>query len=801
MPHSASSGFTHLVTIAPRRPGQRRRRDDSSAGRRIGPYRIERPLGRGGMATVFLALRADDYTQKVALKLVSWDMNSKEVLDRFYNERQILANLQHPNIARLLDGGTGDDGRPYFIMEYVDGVPIDRYCRLHRLSVRQRLELFSHVCSAVHSAHQNLVVHRDLKPNNSLVTADGTPRLLDFGIAKLLQPELAARKVATLPGTSPMTPAYASPEQVMGEPINTACDVYALGVLLYMLLTDRLPYRLEAAGYGEMVRVICLQEPKKPSHAIRLEPAEREDPDETEAAVPARLADAVGPDEETLCEPPREDVTRAAVSIARDRRLRRLRRRLAGDLDAIVLKAIRKEPEKRYGSAIELAEDVRCHLMGLPVAARQGTWIYYAGKFMRRNRLALAVMLLIAGLAVTTTSLWRRAVDEQAQAIRERTRAERVSHFLENLFKSADPDQSRGEALTVREILDQGKERIASELESEPEIRADILGTLGTVYRNLGLYSQSREVKEEAVRIRRLANPDDHSEMAIDINNLASVLYSLKDYAAAERYFREALMMQRRLGLGAAEIAITMHNLASALAHQGHEQQAERIHRQILDIHRNHAGPESAEVATSLFSLGALAAKQRDFDKAEPLLRRALDIRVAVLGPEHTAVAQILASLGRAHHAAGSLEQAVPLYARALDIRRKLVGDDNALVARTKRVFAVILLDQGDAEAAREVIEQALMTYRELMPDQESTIADSQRILGACLLALGRHEEAEEHLLDSYRVLRGDRGEQAAARAALDSLIELYDDWGRPAEAARYRALLPPPLQGEGVIE
>ena len=791
MSHSESvDDITHLVTVAPGRDRRRGQREDWSRGRRIGPYRIERPLGRGGMATVFLAVRADDYTQKVALKLVSWDMDRKEIQDRFYNERQILANLQHPMIARLLDGGTTDDGRPYFIMEHVEGEPIDRYCQRHQLSIRQRLELFGHVCSAVHSAHQNLVVHRDLKPSNILVTADGTPRLLDFGIAKLLEPDLAARNVATMPGTSPMTPAYASPEQVMGEPITTACDVYALGVLLYKLLTNRLPYRLKAGNYGEMVRVICMQEPKKPSHAVKLASAVPVPPGTTEAAVPAAVDSAdAGPDEDTEAEPPRGDETQTVIGPAPDRRLRRQRRLLAGDLDAIVLKAIRKEPKHRYGSAIELAEDVRCHLMGLPVVARQGTWLYYAGKFVRRNRLALAVMFLIAGLAVTTTVLWRKAVDEQAQAVRERTRAERVSAFLENLFKSADPDQAKGETLTVREILDQGKERITGELESEPEIRADILTTLGTVYHSLGLYGQSREVLEEALRVRRIANPAEHQEMAIDINNLASVLYSQKDYPAAERYFREALAMKQRLGLGTAGIANTMQNLASALAQQGHLKEAERIYQQVLEMHRNLAGPESAKVATSLYSLGALAARQGDFGKAESLLNQALAIRVKVSGDEHTEVAQILDTLGRAHHAAGNLDEAEPLYTRALGIRRKLLGDNNVVVARTKRHLAVILLDQGDFEAAARLIEQALTTYRQVAPDQVATIADSERVFGETLLALGRHEESEKYLVASYQMLREEEDEQAATRQALRSLIGLYESWGRPAEAARYRAI------------
>ena len=361
--------------------------EDESIGRLIDSYKLVRLLDRGGMGTVYLAER-EDFEKRVALKLIRRGLDLDEVLvRRFHNERQILARLEHPNIARLLDGGTADR-LPYFVMEYVEGEPIDRFCEARKLSVDECLELFRKVCSAVHFAHQNLVIHRDLKPGNILITADGTPKLLDFGIAKLLDDGLAAQAVATETGLALMTPRYASPEQIRLEPITTASDVYALGVVLYELLTGLDPYDVDTARRDEIARAICEQEPDKPSTAVRKRGAEG-------ATDPGQL-----------------------------------RRRLSGDLDSIVLKALRKEPHERYNSAEQLSEDIRRHLTGQPVAARVGSLGYHAGKFVRRNRLSLAVAAVIFLLVSVSAVLWRQAVRERELGERERLGADEVVGFL-----------------------------------------------------------------------------------------------------------------------------------------------------------------------------------------------------------------------------------------------------------------------------------------------------------------------------------------------------------------------------------
>ena len=377
-------------------------------GRRIGPYEVVGELGHGGMGTVYLARRADaEYESLVAIKLVR-GVHSASLLGRFRSERQILASLSHPNIARLLDGGTTPEGYPYVVMEHVDGEPIDRYCDTRHLPIEARLELFRAVCLAVQHAHKNLVVHRDLKPSNILVTQAGVPKLLDFGIAKLLDPELAEHTVVeTGTATRLLTPSYASPEQVRGENITVATDVYSLGVVLYELLTGQVPFHFRGRGALEIERVICEEEPTRPSTLVTRDG----DGADTNGNAPKMSA--------------------AELSRARNLMPDRLRRRLAGDLDTIVLKALRKEPNRRYESADQFAEDVRRHLDGLPVIARVDTWTYRANKFVRRHRLGVAAaavfIVVLLGFATAMAAQARRVARERDVASLERAKAEQVS--------------------------------------------------------------------------------------------------------------------------------------------------------------------------------------------------------------------------------------------------------------------------------------------------------------------------------------------------------------------------------------
>jgi tetratricopeptide (TPR) repeat protein len=724
---------------------------DANLGRRIGHYRVERLIAHGGMGRVYLAVREDDYEQRVALKLFDRAPEKLDVLDRFFRERQILARLQHPNIARILDGGTTDDVLPFFVMEYVEGEPVDSYCDARGLNLRRRLELFQQICHVAQFAHQNLVVHRDLKPSNILVTPDGVAKLLDFGIAKLLDIGPDGLETHTGDG-SPMTPAYASPEQLLGEPVTTASDVYSLGVVLYRLVSGRNPYSVVGVGAARVVELICKVDPPPPSTAPK----------------------------------------------------RKIIGRVANDIDAIVLKAMSKNSEQRYASAAQLAEDIERHLVDLPVRAYPETWRERALRRVRRHRLEIAVFLAVVVFAVTVTLLWRQAVGKEAlaqtaraeaEAARTQTenallRAERVSLFLVELFQAADP--YAGNLLTAREILDRGREKLTGELVEEPEIRAELLTTLGTVHNNLSLYKEARELKEEALRNRLVADPSDRLALATDLNNLGRADYGLGDYAAAEDRFRDALAMWRRLGAEDDVVHLGLRNLASTLTQSGQHEKALKLHDEILDVQRRLFGDRSVEVGKSLYSLGVLHRTRGELDAAEPLLRQALEIFAEELGSRHRRVASVLATLGRVLHTQGHHREARESFDEALSLRLELLGEDHGHVANTRKNLAALLLDQGETAAAGALLEKALDVLREKMPTDDWTIADAESLWGSYLVALGRYAEAEPWLLTGYQTIRDARGDaDIASRQARGRVLALYDQWGDDEKGAAFASAAP----------
>ncbi len=444
--------------------------DDSWAvdrsGQVLGPWRLLHRLGGGGMSDVYLAERCDEYHQQVAIKLVRPGLVTRADHNRLKGERQILARLNHRNIAGLLDGGTTDDGIPYLVMEYVDGEPIDVYCERHSLTVSERLALFRGVCAAVHAAHQSLVIHRDLKPSNILVTQDRTLKLLDFGIAKLLgnKHQTTHTLAVTNANVRLFTPGHAAPEQVRGELITTATDVYLLGVLLYELLCGTRPFYLTDLRLAEIERIICHGHPPKPSATLDSRAAEDE----------ARIQ---------------------AIASERQTTVGRLRRELAGDLDNIVMMAMRKEPTRRYASVAELAADLKRHDNGAPVVAARDTWRYRTGKFLRRHSLGVSAVsgfvLLLAVFAVVMAIQTRRVAQSRAIAEQERRRSADVAGFLVDLFKTSDPSEARGEQMTAHEILEHGTKRIQS-LHNEPEEQATLMETIGRVHLSLGDTTQAR---------------------------------------------------------------------------------------------------------------------------------------------------------------------------------------------------------------------------------------------------------------------------------------------------------------------
>jgi len=727
--HRRADGFLADSALSQAR-GLAAEEDHSLAGRSLGAYRIVRPIGHGGMGSVYLAERCDaEYRQRVAVKLLKVGMASEFLVDRFRQERQILANLDHPGIARLLDGGTlKDDGRPYLVMEYIEGEPIDRYCDRHELSIRRRLELVRKVCDAVQFAHRNLVIHRDLKPSNILVTAGGTPKLLDFGTAKLLAPSEAAMPAATATGLRLLTPEYASPEQLKGESITTATDVYALGVVLYELLTGQRPYRFRSPLAPEVVRVICEQQPPRPS---------------TVAAAPP--ADAMS-----------ESLRRA-----------RWRRRLAGDLDNIVLMALRKEPARRYASVEQLAEDLRRHLESRPVLARPDTVAYRAGKFLRRHRAGVAaatlVFLALTGGILATTWQTRRAVAAGARAERHLAEAKAVSEFLVDLFQVSDPGEALGNEVTAREILDRGAERIADELRDEPELQARLMDTMGVVYHRLGLEAQAADLLAEALAIRRRLDARDpevpailshlgevrqaqgeyagaealleealalrrellgpqHPLIAQSLDDLGIYRYDRGEYAKAQALHEQALEMRRALPQAAElEIAESLNNLAAVLLARGAAAEAEKRLREALEIRRRHLGKIHPDVAVSLNNLAAVVRARGELGDAGELFAQALAMeRRLHRGKDHRHVATALDNLAAVHSDLGRVTEAETLYADALEMRRRLLGPDHPDVAFSLNNLAVLHQNRGEAEQAETLYRQALALWRETLGPQHA---------------------------------------------------------------------------------
>ncbi len=641
------------VDTARREAGER-----SEAIRQIGPYRVVETIFEGGMGIVYLAERDGDFEKQVAIKVLRRELATEAVVRRFHGERQILARLEHPSIARLIDGGSLKGGQPYLVMEYVEGTPVDAYCADHDLGLKQRLQLFLKICSAVAYAHRNLIVHRDLKPANILVTADGRPKLLDFGIAKLLDPADDLLKDVTATAARPMTLRYASPEQILGEAITTATDVWALGLLLCKLLAGQLPF--------EQSPLVVFGAPgKRPELRVN----------------------------EARPEPP----SRLAVR-------RKLRRRLAGDLDAIVLRALGRAPSDRYASVERMAADVENHLGRRPVAARRGGWLYRTARQIRRRPgMTLAVTLIVAA-SVFSTVLWRQALAEQHRADRERavavraqTRAERVSEFLKDLFKAADPNAAKGGKLMVREVLDTGRRRLAAGLEGEPELEAELAGTLGDVYREMGLWDDAIVLLERAVELRRGLYPEGDPRLAVALNDLASGLYYRERYAEAEALLRESLGLRRRFGAEPPQIARALNNLASALKQRGELDAAGELYEEALAIRETALGGEDPSVAASLYSLGSLRQEQGDPAAAEPLLRRSLEIYLATHGEGHTRVASVLSTLGRVLHDRGENVAAADLLRRAVEIRRRLLGADHPHVTWAEEALAAVLADANSA--------------------------------------------------------------------------------------------------------
>ncbi len=654
---------------------------DRWIGRQLGPYRIVRELGLGGMGAVFLGERCDgQFEQRVALKVARLGLAGDEAIRLFLAERRILAGLEHPRIARLLDGGVTPDGLPFFAMEYVEGVPIGDYCDAQGLSLPQRIDLFLGVCAAVDHAHRRLVVHRDLKPSNILVTASGEIKLLDFGIAKLL----GGGDEDTRTHGRHLTPAYAAPEQIRGERVTTATDVWALGVVLYELLVGRRPFSARGAQ-EEVALAVAGEEAARPSTAVP-------------TAEPG----------------------------ARSRRRRR--RALRGDLDTILLTALRSDPDRRYPSAAALAEDLRRHLALLPIRARPDSLRYRAGKFAARHRwtLAVAATLLLALVGALGAALAQaRAKAREARASQE------VTSFLVRLFESSDPTLARGASLTAQELLDEGVARLRSDLAGEPEVRARLLHAMGASYVALGLYGRALPLAEEALRLRRRTSTAPGAEVAESMDQLGEIFRLEADFARAEPLLRDALAARRaRLGPDDPAVIQSLGHLGRLYEDEGQFARAEGPYREALAASERRFGPDSPESAACLDDF---ATNQSDLGreaKAIGLLRRALAIRERALGPDALGVAASLQSLGLHLDGSGAYPESAAALERALAIRQKVLGPAHPLVGATRLDLAGVYDDENRLDAAEEAARSALEVLRGALPGDHPKVGEALNMLG-----------------------------------------------------------------------
>jgi eukaryotic-like serine/threonine-protein kinase len=692
--------FIHASTARPQARGGLQSRlvgvhAPKMMGDRIGPYRVLRTLGAGGMGEVYLAERADaQFEQQVAIKVVHGGALAVSMHSRLKLERQILAQLDHPNIAHLLDGGALPDGSAYLVMEYIDGEAIDVFCDLHCLDINARLKLFQTVCAAVHYAHQNLIVHRDLKPSNILVTGTSVPKLLDFGIAKLLDDRQAARHTlaVTQADIRIMTPDHASPEQVRGQVITTSSDVYVLGVLLYKLLCGTSPFFISSMRLSEIERAICEKDPPPPSQMVS--------------------ADEL-PESKLIAE-------------SRGTSTKRLKRALDGDLDNIVLMAMRKEPERRYGSAEQMASDIQRFLEGKPVIARRDTVSYRTSKFVKRHWLpvsaAAAATFMIIAFSVTTyeqsvriAAERDRAAQQRERAERERARAEEVSGFLVNLFKLSDPEENRGNQVTARELLDSGAKRLEAGLQNQPETKAALLSTVGAVYDSLGQFKDALPILDEALHLQGPSHDGSHIGTLLEV---ANARIGTGNLPGAEPPLQDALhISQSEFGAKSIESGRTLWALGRLRLQQGRFGEAKDLFVQSLAILQSDDAPQT-DISSLLDDLAKVYTRAQQWDLAKQTYERALDIDRRVLGDDHPRVAQYLDNLAIVAQNMGDLEQAEILYRDALTRMESAYGERHPETAMTKGNYGLLLQREGRLTEAEPLLRDAVAIRLSLLgPD------------------------------------------------------------------------------------
>jgi len=691
--------------------------------RSIGPYRLIQLLGAGGMGEVWRAEQTEPFHRTVALKLIKAGMDTKAVVARFDSERQALALMDHPNIAKVFDAGATPAGRPYFVMEYVPGFPITDYCDKHRLTLKERLALFMQVCDGVQHAHQKAIIHRDLKPSNVLVEEldhKAVPKIIDFGLAKATGHRLTEMTMFTEIGAMVGTPAYMSPEQADSNErnIDTRTDVYSLGVILYELLVGMLPFdshELRAQGTEAMRQKIREQEPTSPSTKIK------------------SLGGSSGD-----------------FAIKRREEPHTLQRHLRGELDWITLKTLEKDRARRYGSPSELAADIERYLHDQPVLAGPPSTVYRASKFMRRHRfgvgVAAAAALLLLGFAATMALQARRIAKERDRANHEAEVSRRVSEFMTQMFKVSDPGEARGNKITGREILDKASNEIEKGLAKDVEVQSQLMHVMALTYVNLGLYARAHGLAESALENRRRTLGPDHPKTLESMTQMGWILDREGRDLEAEKMTREALNLQQRvIGPEDPLTLETKDNLAIILEKQGHYAEEEKLERELIPVRTRKLGPEHPQTLRSMLNLGDALRGESRFPEAEKQFRQLLEIEGRVWGTGHPSMIAAMHNLANVIQEQGRYDEAEALYRETLETERRVLGPDHPDTASTMTTLAnTIMYGQGRSSEAEALYRQALeISERALGPEHPYT-TQAEEGLANVVASQGHYPEAEK---------------------------------------------------------
>ncbi len=726
--------FTREIFDSTREPGEI-----------IGRYKILKELGEGGMGSVYLAERADgQFEQNVAIKILKSGFHTEDQLKRFIAERQILATLNHEHIARLYDGGVTDNGQPWFAMELIEGSPIDEYCRKHQPNLKERLSLFMEVCDAVQYAHRKLIVHGDIKPSNILVTDSGQVKLVDFGISKILKSgeDLGDDNEKSVSQFIPVTPAYASPEQLQGGQITTSSDIYQLGLVLYELITGRGPFQLDELTHQEIKQVICNTSPPAAGDIL----SENEKRDELEK-WPVKARD------------------------------------VRGDLDAILMKAIDPEPDQRYHSAEQIVADIQRHFQKQPVIARDQTWTYQLNRFFARHKTGTAsiaaVLTLLVVYAISVTSHSKQTEEALEQARLEAEKSEQIANFMMGMFEAGDPYENLGDTVTARVLLDRGIQ-YAEELDSQPTVQARMFNVVGRVHRELGEYEKAYPLLKKSLLLKKEHQPSEEIAIADSYYRLGTVMHHMGEYRESNEYFENALdIYGKHPKHESAEYASSLFAHANVRNVHRDPETALKLHKQAYEMRRKLFGEYHADVAASSRSLGFTYHLLEQPDTADHFLKESYDIYHEIYDPHHPSIAELLTVYARVVERNGDSQRAIEMLKDAVEIRSRAFGEFHTKTGTSQKALADLYRNNGNFETAEEIYLDLLWAIENRLGGNNPLYRPVVQALGKLYLETDRFEEAEPRLRQTVNLLESVLNEShprvlSARRDLAGCLIELF---------------------------